>query len=194
MHCNIHRYSLSLFLILCLNLRGQDVELEARTMAAMKPGPEHQFFDKYVGHWDLDVQIWMSPDALPMHFKGTGEGESVLGGRFLQFRSTSGAPPMVIEAMQMYGYDRRHERFTLVGFDSSGTYYLTAAGALDEGGRVLTLEGENQDPIKRQSQAYAFITTWTGEDQFVTELIFKGEADKEKGFKAAEIKGQRMDR
>jgi hypothetical protein len=61
-----------------------------------------------------------------------------------------------VESVTLFGYDRRHEHYTMVGFDTMGTYYITAAGTYDEATRTLSLHGTDDDPVMGVVQDYTF--------------------------------------
>ena len=79
---------------------------------------------------------------------------------------------MNVEGTSFYGYDRRHNKYTLVGFDTSGTYYITASGDYDAETKTLTLKGTDEDPIAGITQVYEFQHKFIDEDTHTISLTF----------------------
>ncbi len=157
-------------------------------MALMQPGPEHELLKEFVGSWDMQVKIWQAPGQDPMTTTGTCENRMILGDRFLITETVSGEGQMHTETMGIMGYDRRHKKFTNVGFDTWGTYYVTASGDYDEEKRQYTLYGEDTDPVMGIDQKYNFIITWITDDAWKVEVVFLDfPMVEEKEFKMVEI-------
>lgn len=153
------------------------------------PGPEHELLKKMVGQWDLAIEFWSDPSAASVISAGTADHGLILGDRFLECHSESGMGLAAMEAIIVIGFDRRVKKYTYIGFDTWGTYYITAAGTGDSTGKVLTLSGEDYDPIMLFTQKYDIVITFESDDKFKSELIFKnpeltGGADR---FKMIEI-------
>jgi hypothetical protein len=79
------------------------------------------------------------------------------------------------QGLNIFGFDRRFNRYTLVGFDTWGTYYGTAAGTWDEATKTLTLYGEDEDPVRGFTQKWDFIIRFVDEDNYIIEVVFKNE-------------------
>lgn len=185
------------FILICpawLGLLAQDPPQQdempdmAAAMALAQPGPEHEILQGLAGEWRQEVKMWMQPGQEPIVSQGGASAKMVLGGRFLQTNGEIGEPPMRFTSMWMIGFDRRHKKFTMVGFDTMGTYYITAAGTYDEATKTLTCYGEDEDPVMGFTQKYDIIFKILGPDKYVTEVIFKdypGVAEKE--YKMLEI-------
>ena len=147
-------------------------ELQARAMALMTPGPEHEQLARWVGEWDAEVKIWMSPDGEPMVSSNKTTARMILGGRFLQSEASGEFMGMTVESMGIMGFDRRSEEFTTVGFDTLGTYYVTAKGTYDEETKTLTMRGEDYDAALGHTQEYEFAFTWIDDDHYTMALTF----------------------
>ncbi|MBD3333610.1 DUF1579 domain-containing protein [candidate division GN15 bacterium] len=155
--------------------REMTPELMAKYMAMAQPGPEHEHLAKLVGEWTSVTTFRMQPGDDPTNVEGTCHNEMVLEGRFLQSRGRASTPQMEAKSMVMFGYDRMMEEYTLVAFDTWGTYYITAAGQYDEESKSIRLYGEEYDPIMDFTQEYYFKLTFVDEDTFVEELYFTDE-------------------
>lgn len=154
-----------------------------------KPGPEHKQLEALAGAWDEEIKFWMEPGKPPMTFKGTCQNKMILGGRFLMSEAKGGEGPMAFESMIIIGFDRRHKKFTSVGYDTMGTYFVTAAGAYDDSRKAIVMYGEDFDPALKHTQKYDLVTRIISPTQYVTEVIFKDpeHTHGQKEFKMVEI-------
>ena len=139
-------------------------------MAAMQPGPEHARLAQLAGSWDVELSMWSPGGGAPMKAAAVAENEMILGGRFLQSRLKGGQPPMQIESLVLTGFDRRHGRYTTVGFDTWGTYYVTAAGGIEDS--LITMHGTDEDPIAGHTQVYDMNLRFVDADTSVTDVTF----------------------
>ncbi len=144
-----------------------------RQMEASMPGPEHERLATMQGTWDVETRIWQQPGAEPIVAAGTTEAKMVLGGRFLVQTGMYSAPAPPIELMAVIGFDRRADEYTLVGFDTSGTYWVSGQGPANAAGDETVLAGVDHDPISGADQVYDFVLRWVDEDTFVTQVVFK---------------------
>jgi|ERR1041384_838184 hypothetical protein len=167
---------------------SEKAKLAAASLALSQPGPEHKQLEAMVGMWDDEIKVWFAPGKPPMKFKGTRQNRMVLGGRFLLSESKSGEAEMTIETMSIIGFDRRHKKFTTVGYDTMGTYYVTGAGPYDESRKAIVMYGEDVDPALG-TQKYDMVLRIISPTSYVTEVIFKDPAHTQgqKEFKMVEI-------
>ena len=154
-------------------------EEKAKRMAAynalVNPGPEHQQLAALVGKWDLEFKYWMARDKPPMIMKGKCENRMILGGRFLLSEGkTEGA--FSVETMTLMGFDRRQKKYTTVGLDTMGTYWVTGAGPYVESRKAIVMSGEDEDPVLGGTQKYDFVFRTVSPDKYTVEIIFKDEA------------------
>lgn len=120
-----------------------DIAKMLATMSA--PAKEHGALDMLTGDWKVESGLFM-PNAPALRAAGTGKGQWILGKRFLQFSTTVTSPggEMTTEALAFYGFDTRTAKYTLVGMDTLGTYYITAEGDFDAATSTFTLRGEEK--------------------------------------------------
>jgi hypothetical protein len=138
-----------------------------------QPGPEHERLAQQVGKWNYEFKMWMEPGGSPMVYSGTSESKMILDGRFLQNDGLTGAgTPMETKSVHIYGFDRRKQEYTLVGFDTWGTYWVTAAGKFDEKKNAIVMHGSDYDPIMGFTQEFDFVYQFKGPDTSVFEVIF----------------------
>ncbi len=147
--------------------------LVARVMKLGKPGPEHARLARMAGTFDVENKIWPTPGAEPETAHGTMESEMVLGGRFLLLRSTIEGGMFAAEGLTIIGFDRRHEEYTLIGMDTTGTYWVAGQGPADADGTSATLSGTDDDPVIGHTQEYDFVLHFVDDDTIVTDIVFK---------------------
>lgn len=140
---------------------------------AGQPGPEHEELARMVGTWDMEVTMWPAPGAEAMKLPpAVVEATTLLGGRFLQQHSLSQAGEAPIEMLSILGFDRRNDLYTLVALDTTGTYWVTAAGPRQPDGSIV-MSGADWDGIVGHEQQYDFVLRWEDDDTLVTQIIFK---------------------
>jgi hypothetical protein len=165
--------------------QSEKAKRAAEYTALAGPGPEHQRLQSLAGKWDMEIKYWMQPGKPPIALKATCENRMILGGRFLISESKGSMGGMSIESTSIFGFDRRHKKYTTVGLDTMGTYYVTATGPYDESKQAAIMYGEDFDPVLGQTQKYDMIVRFLGPDKYLTEIVFK---DKEHTHGAAEFK------
>lgn len=140
---------------------------------AAQPGAQHKLLARMVGEWDTELKIWMNPSVKqPMAMKSSAKSEMILGGRFLQTTSVTESPFGKTETLGIMGCDRRDGTFTTIGFDTMGTYAVSARGKYDEATKTFTLHGTDRDPILDHTQKYKFVTQLVSDDKFIVSVIF----------------------
>jgi len=145
-----------------------DPAVMQEVMALAQPGEEHELLAKTAGSWTMAIKMYMMPGAPAMEAVGQIEAEMALGGRFLIQRSLGTFMGEPFEGITILGFDRRHGVHTLVGYDTMGTYYITAQGTLQDDG-TLVLAGHDDNP-PLGSQDYEFHMRFPSENEMVTEL------------------------
>ncbi len=151
-------------------------EFMARAMDLATPGLEHKMLEKLCGVWDFEVTMWETPGSEAVVYPGKSEMKMVLGGRFLYGEFATEAGELSGEGIYIMGFDRYHEEFTYVGFDSWGTYFLTAGGTYDSVTNSITMYGEDDDPVMEVTQEYEFVVTFVSDDSWRFEVIYYDEA------------------
>lgn len=155
------------------------LELSPEAVAALSlaaPGPEHAVIEKFAGDWDCEMKLWMAPGAEPVTSTSRETSEMVLGGRFLRTHAVGemqfGDTSYSVESMGMLGFDRRNGVFTTVGFDTMGTYYITASGVQDPETGAITMYGSDHDEATGVTQTYKFVFRLLDDDHYLIELYF----------------------
>ncbi|PKK83031.1 MAG: hypothetical protein CVT49_10835 [candidate division Zixibacteria bacterium HGW-Zixibacteria-1] len=141
-------------------------------MRLSQPGPEHALLAGLEGKWDMTGWIMPMPGAVPIDFSGKAVNEMILGGRFLEMTSESGEGEMYTETLTILGFDRRSNKYTFVGYDTWGTFYVTAAGGYNDTTKVITMYGEEVDVIAGFTQKYDQAIQIIDKDKFILTTVF----------------------
>ena len=152
-------------------------EAMKQMLEAMKPTAEHQELAALAGRWTQEVTYSMG--GPPMKTKGTVLNKMILGGRFLVSEGTSPNPAgpglgdPTAEFTTIYGFDRRTKEFTIIGLDTMGTYYVTAAGTKTDP-RTIVMRGETADDHAgvKETRKYDMVLKFVDADTYVSEIIF----------------------
>lgn len=142
----------------------------------MRPTTEHRELAQLVGRWNQEVTWTMG--GPPVKATGIVTNRMVLGGRFLMSagsaKNTLGFGDPTVELLTIYGFDRRTGDYTIVGYDTFGTYYVTAAGKKTPAGMVL-MHGETleHDAGAATMRKYDMTLRVIDANTYVTEVIFK---------------------
>lgn len=109
------------------------------------PGAEHAWLAERVGTWTARVKVWATPDSEPQIFEGTAEYRMILGGRFLEDRTTATFDGGAFEGLGYTGFDNLKKKFVYAWMDSMGTSIFTGEATLDPATGVLTSVSEAPD-------------------------------------------------
>jgi len=135
------------------------------------PGPEHKVLGSMVGKWNTVSKAWMGPGE-PMVSEGTAEGELIMGGRFLVFRSHGTMMGKPFEGMELLGYDRMTKMYTAIWIDDMGTaIYPMGDGTYDEASKTLSLKAEWAMPGQEAKIPYRLVTKTVDANKHVFEMI-----------------------
>lgn len=147
-----------------------------RMLEPLRPTAQHQELAQLVGRWTQEITYQIG--GPPARATGTIVNRMGLGGRFLISEGSSNNPTGIgeptVEMLSIYGFDRRTNEYTIVGFDTMGTYYVTAEGTREPDGLVRmrgeTLEIESGTQEMRR---YGMTLRVVDADTYVTEIIFR---------------------
>lgn len=136
-----------------------------------KPVAAHQRLAELAGPWKITTRLWFDPSGEPQTASGTGSGRMILGGRFLQLDTAVGGA-FAAETLTILGFDRRTDDYTLVGYDTLGTYYITAAGKYDPAQKAVVLHGSYAQPPSGNEQKYRFAWSTLSPREHLLTLYF----------------------
>ena len=157
----------------------QKKAMQQAMLEKMQPAAEHKTLAALEGKWSMDV-LYRMGDGPTMKARGVATNRMILGGRFLESRATSNNPAGSgpgdpnVESLTIYGFDRRTGDYTIVGFDTMGTYWVSAAGKMAEG-KSIVMSGETLDDHagSKEIRKYDMVLRVVDPDTYVTEIIFK---------------------
>jgi hypothetical protein len=149
------------------------------------PGPEHEFFEHFVGQWTYESKYWMDPSQPPMTTLGKASAEMILDGRFLQTHYYGDFMGIPFHGLGIDGFDRVQGKHVAVWLDNMGTMIMTMAGTLDDSGKVLKMVSEYVDPMTRKPTKAKTITTIINKNEHKFEYFSPGPDGKY--FKAMEM-------
>lgn len=116
------------------------------------PGLEHAKLQPLAGSWSYTCKIWMDPSQPPMETHGTIERRWVLGGRFLEEKTTGtgfdGKPGF--EGLGLLGYDKAQKTYTSTWACSMGTGTCSGRGTADASGTKFTFQTEVFCPVLKK--------------------------------------------
>ncbi len=108
------------------------------------PGKEHELMTIQVGTWDTTMKLWMGgnkPGSQPLESTGIAEVKWVLGGRFLEEKSSGMIMGQPYEGMNLFGYDVFARKYVTVHADNMNTAMYTAEGHASMDGKSIILYG-----------------------------------------------------
>lgn len=143
----------------------------AAEMAMGEPAPEHARLAALEGKWNVTARWWPAPGKQPMEFGGTAVNHMILGGRFLESRTVTKSDA-TYESLAVFGFDRRKGEYTMVGFDSMGTYSITAAGVWDEKTSSIALSGAEAEPGAKSAMRYRMRIRAVTKDEYRMTMSF----------------------
>jgi len=147
--------------------------LATETLKLALPGPEHELLKRIEGEFDATYRLWGTPGSAPTVFYSETKNRMILGGRFLESYSKVTEGMFRVESMSYVGFDRRHKKFTTIGMDTFGTYYITAEGTFDEEKSAIVFSGTDEDPVTGITQEFDIILKIISDDEYISEVIFK---------------------
>lgn len=111
-----------------------------------KPGPEHAWLQQFVGEWESETQAYMEPGKPPVQSTGT-ESVQPLGGFWTVSEIKSTMMDMPFKGNMTLGYDTTKKKYVGTWVDSMTGILWNYEGAVDQSGKVLTLESEGFCPM-----------------------------------------------
>lgn len=116
-------------------------------MAYATPGDVHKMLASSTGNWTEEVSMWMKPGAPPMTSKAEAHNEMLLGGRYLQTKSTGNFSGMPFEGIGVTGYDNIKKKFVSSWIDNMGTGMMYMWGSWNAATKSITFTGKMVDPM-----------------------------------------------
>jgi len=137
---------------------------------AMRPGPEHELLRSFSGQWTVEIKAGRNAVST-----GNANSYMLVDGRFLWIgygaRGESGA----FRGSFIIGFDRRNERYDLIGMDTTGTYFITSHGKPEKDSKRVKLLGKDDDPYMKSlgyEKEFAHVIDLSDPDRLVIEVLF----------------------
>jgi len=145
----------------------------------MNPGAEHDMLKQYEGDWALEYEYRMGMDQEPLTSPGEGKIEMILGNRFMKWSSKGEMMGQQVESLMILGFDKRIKKFTIYGFDTMGTYAVSAQGEQDFEAGIITFEGTNYEPAFNKVMRYQMRFNTNDKDKIDFSVLFESPDGKE---------------
>jgi hypothetical protein len=139
----------------------------------MLPGEEHNLLKQFEGKWITQYIYRMAMDQEPITSPGESDIEMILDGRFLRWTSTGDMMGQKVESLTIIGFDRRFKYFTIYGFDTMGTYAVSAEGEIDPETNIITFEGTNYEPAFEKETKYQMKFDTSDKDKIDFSVLFE---------------------
>lgn len=188
----------------CRSSTAKSVSAEARAPAPMDatemwaayvrlatPTQHHRALEPMAGRFKATTKSWMDPDSEAEETRGTMVNRWILGARFLQGELKSQMNGMPFEGIQTLGFDNAKQRYVATWIDNMGTNIMPVMeGTADKSGKVITIAGTLEDPVRLKSMSVREVWTIKSQDEHDFEMWTKDETGQE--FKVLEIVYTRM--
>lgn len=130
------------------------------------PQDEHGWLGRLVGEWVWESTCVMGPDAPPQVSTGTDSGRA-LGGMWVLFEMRGEMDGGKWQSMLTLGYDTTKKAFVGTFVGSMMSELWVYEGAVDAGGKVLTLDCEGPRFDGKGRTKYQDIMEWVTDDHFI---------------------------
>ena len=151
----------------------QEYNLE-EAMRLASPNENHQRLETdFGGSWTYDMITNM--EGRKLSGVGSSNNNMILGGRFMLFNAEGTMLGMNVKSITIIGYDNALEKYTMIGMDELGTYYITAEGTYDVLTKTYTLDGSYVEPVLKRQQNYKFVFEVSDASHPVGKVLFENE-------------------
>jgi hypothetical protein len=154
-------------------------------MAYMTPGDVHKMMAKSAGTWTGAISMWMQPGAQPMTMTGDSKIEMILGGRYLQEKSTGTMMGMPFEGQGTTAYDNAKKIFISTWIDNAGTGLMYLEGKWDDANKSINFSGKMVDPSTGKDLAVREVLKFVDDNTHTLEMYITADG---KEYKSMEIK------
>ena len=158
---------------------------ESKTEMTMPapPGAEHKRLEPFTGRFRAEVKIWMGPGD-PMVSTGLMTNTFDLDGRFLRHDykgDPNDGPFPSFEGRGFWGYNDVSKKYEGVWVDNASNVMQVDTGAVDEAGKVWTMQGEIPCPQTGKMMTKRTIITLADNDHHKMEMFFLTDGQEMKG-------------
>ena len=147
-----------------------DDELNAKWMAYMTPGQEHDALASQVGDWTEEITIWTHPGAEPTTNIAKVKIEMILGGRYQQSFHIGEFMGMPFEGVGITAFDNASKKYYSSWIDNMSTGLMFSSGTMDPKTKSIVFLGEQPDPITGKTTKMREVMTINGENEMLMEM------------------------
>ena len=133
------------------------------------PGQHHRVLDAVVGSWDYAIKYWMADGAPPEESIGTSESSWIMGGRFVQDKTSGTSMGQPFEGIGITGYNNGTGKYSSYWFDNMGTGSMYSEGTYDAEAKTISSSGNFHCPFRGET-AYRSVLTITDNDHHTYEM------------------------
>lgn len=154
-------------------------EMNAKMIAAMTPGEEHNMLAGQVGDWTEEITIWMYEGAEPVTNVAKVKIEMILGGRFQQTIHNGDFMGMPFEGLGITAYDNVSKKYYATWMDNMSTGLMYSTGVMNPKTKALHYMGEQADPITGKTVKIREVLTQVSEGEMHLEMYSTPSSGKE---------------
>lgn len=154
-------------------------EINAKMIAAMTPGEEHNALASQEGDWTEEITIWMHEGAEPMKNQAKVKIEMILGGRYQQTTHTGEFMGMPFEGVGVTGFDNVSKKYSSTWIDNMSTGVMFSSGKMDLKTKAIQYYGEQADPITGKTTKIREVMTHVSESEMHLDMYSTPQGGKE---------------
>lgn len=152
--------------------RGSTAAVLEQMLRQSMPTEKHAKLRAIEGRWNVRSTFTLGAGMEELKATGTAEGIAILDGRFVRLTSRMDFQGLASEAITEFGFDTRHQQYTVHAIDSLGTYAVDAAGEPEDAGKVLRLRGKLFEPSPKpddpgKTYSFEMVYTFQSADQWM---------------------------
>lgn len=145
-------------------------ELNAKWMAYMTPGQEHEDLLSQVGDWTEEITIWTHAGAAPTTSIANVRIEMILGGRYQQSFHSGDVMGMPFEGIGITAFDNASKKYYSSWIDNMSTGLMFSMGTVDPKTKSIIFVGEQPDPITGKTMKIREVMTLKGANEMMMEM------------------------
>lgn len=130
--------------------KAQTPDEMKKWMDYMTPSDVHKMLAASDGEWNLEIQMWMDPNAPAQSMKASCVNKMILGGRYQESINTGSFNGMPFEGLSLTGWDNARKIFVSTWIDNMGTGIMYLEGPWNDATKTMELKGKVTDPMTGQ--------------------------------------------
>ncbi len=147
---------------------GQEVMM-AKWKEFATPNENHKVLNAVVGSWEYTIKYWMAAGIPPEESTGTSESTWIMGGKFVQDKTSGVSMGQPFEGRGIYGYNNGTGKYTSYWFDSMGTGSMYSEGTYDADAKTISSSGTFFCPFRGVTN-YRTVLTITDDNSHTYEM------------------------